>query len=146
VRRTLVISVTAVALIAGGADAASTTGVRGVFYRGPVAPVCQVGTPCDAPVPGLTIVFTREGHAVSTRTGDGGHFSVALRPGLYTARLVPTTTVGTGLSPRTVRVPVGGWARVRMLLDTGIRCDRAFGQYATTPTPVSAACFCSSAR
>ena len=87
----------------------------------PITPVCRVGTPCDAPAPGVTLVFTRAGHAFRTRTGSGGHFSIALRPGLYAVRVVPATRIGSGLSPRTVRVPVGGWARVRLMLDTGIR-------------------------
>jgi hypothetical protein len=121
VRRTLFAIAAAAALLAGGADAGSKTGIGGVLYRGPTTPVCRVGTPCDAPAPGLTLVFTRAGHAFRVRTGAGGHFAIALRPGVYTVRLTPPTTIGSGLSPRTVRVPVGGWTRVRLMLDTGIR-------------------------
>jgi hypothetical protein len=120
-RRSLLVIAVAAVLLVGGAGAGATTGVGGVLYRGPITPVCRVGTPCDVPAPGLTLVFTRAGHAFRTRTGAGGHFSIALRPGLYTVRVVRATTIGFGLSPRSVRVPVGGWARVRLLLDTGIR-------------------------
>ena len=69
----------------------------------------------------MTLVFSRAGHAFRARTGAGGHFSIALRPGVYAVHVAPATTIGSGLSPRTVRVPVGGWARVRLLVDTGIR-------------------------
>ena len=86
-----------------------------------ITPVCRVGTPCDAPAPGVTLIFTRAGHAFRVRTGAGGHFSIALRPGLYAVRVVPAATIGSGLSPRSIRVPFGGWARVRLMLDTGIR-------------------------
>ena len=92
-----------------------------MLYRGPVTPVCREGIPCDAPAPGVTLVFSRAGRLVRVRTGVGGHFSVALRPGLYAVRVALTPRIGSGLTPRTVRVPVGGWARVRLMLDTGIR-------------------------
>ena len=99
----------------------STTGVGGVLHRGPITPVCRVGAPCDAPAPGVTLVFTRAGHVFRVRTGIGGHFSIALLPGLYTVRVVPTAMIGSRLSPRSIRVPVGGWVPVRLMLDTGIR-------------------------
>jgi hypothetical protein len=120
-RRALVIIGSAAALLAGTAGAGRTTGIDGVLYRGPVTPVCRVGTPCDEPAPGLTLVFTRAGHAFRVRTGTGGRFSIALRPGLYTVRIAPAAVIGSGLSPRAVRVPAGGRVRVRLMLDTGIR-------------------------
>jgi len=120
-RCALLVLGSAAVLLAPNAGAQPTTGIGGVLYRGPITPVCRVGTPCDAPAPGLTLLFTRAGHAFRVRTGVGGHFSIALRPGLYTVRIVPAARIGSGLSPRTVRVPVGGWARVRLMLDTGIR-------------------------
>ena len=121
VRSVLVAIVLSGALAAGTAAAGGSTGVGGVLYRGPVTPVCRAGIPCDAPAPGVTLVFSRAGRVVRVRTGVGGHFSVALRPGLYAVRVAPALKIGSGLSPRSVRVPVGGWARVRLMLDTGIR-------------------------
>ena len=112
-QRVLLVIATTAAILAGNADAGSTTGVGGVLYRGPTTPVCRIGTPCDAPAPGVTLIFTRAGHAFRVRTTAGGHFSIALRPGLYMVRVVPATTIGSGLSPRSIRVPVGGWARAR---------------------------------
>ena len=119
--RVLLVVATAAAILAGSPDAGSTTGVGGVLVRGPITPVCRVGAPCDAPAAGVTLVFTRAGHAFRVRTGAGGHFSIALRPGLYAVRVVLAATIGSGLSPRSIRVPAGGWARVRLMLDTGIR-------------------------
>jgi len=51
------------------------------------------------------VLITRAGHAFRVRTGAGGHFSIALRPGLYAVRVVPAATIGSGLSPRSIRVP-----------------------------------------
>jgi len=105
----------------GTAWSTGSSGVGGVLYRGPVMPVCRAGVACDAPAPGVTLVFTRAGHAFRVRTGTGGRFSIALKPGVYSVRIVPATTIGSGLAPRVVRVPMRGWARVRLTVDTGIR-------------------------
>jgi hypothetical protein len=119
--RALLLLGAATAFFAGGVAAGSQTGIGGVLYRGPVTPVCRVGTPCDTPAPGVTLVFTRAGHAFRVRTGVGGRFSIVLTPGVYAVRVVPAAPIGSGLSPRVVRVPVGGWVRARFMLDTGIR-------------------------
>ena len=110
-----------VALSACAALAVGSSGVQGVLYRGPIAPVCRQGAACDAPAPGLTLVFTRAGQAFRVRTGMAGRFSRALEPGIYLVRVAQPPAIGSGLAPRSVRVPVGGWARVRLTLDTGIR-------------------------
>jgi hypothetical protein len=121
VRRLLPTLVLCVALATGAASAGGSSGVGGVLFRGPVTPVCRAGVACDAPAPGVTLVFTRARHAFRARTGPGGRFSLALKPGTYAVRIAPTPTIGSGLAPRAVRVPVGGWARVRLTVDTGIR-------------------------
>ena len=110
-----------VALATGTAWPAGSSGVGGVLYRGPVTPVCREGVPCDAPAVGVTLVFTRASQAFRVRTGKGGRFSLALKPGLYSVRIAPAPRVGSGLTPRAVRVPVGGWAKMRLTVDTGIR-------------------------
>ena len=107
--------------LVGSASAGSATGVGGVLYRGPITPVCRKGTPCDAPAVGVTLVFSRAGMAFRVRTTKGGHFSVALKPGVYSVRVIPATVIGSGITPRTVRVPAAGWARIRLVVDTGIR-------------------------
>jgi hypothetical protein len=122
VRHVLTTLVLVGGLATGAAGAASSpSGIGGVLYRGPVTPVCRAGVPCDAPAVGVTLVFSRAGHAFRARTRTGGRFSLALTPGVYRVRIVPATSIGSGLAPRAVRVPVGGWARVRLTVDTGIR-------------------------
>ena len=110
-----------VALATGTASPAGSSGVGGVLYRGPIAPVCREGQACDAPAVGVSLVFTRTGQVFRVRTGTGGRFSLALKPGLYSVRIVPAPRIGSGLIPRAVRVPVGGWTKVRLMVDTGIR-------------------------
>jgi hypothetical protein len=121
VRRLGVTIVVWLAVVAGTASGAGSSGIGGVLYRGPVTPVCRTGIPCDAPAPGVTLVFTRAGRDARTRTRTGGRFSIPLVPGVYAVRIVPAPVIGSGLRPRVVRVPEGGWARVRLSVDTGIR-------------------------
>lgn len=109
------------AFTAGSAGATGSSGVGGVLYRGPITPVCRVGVACDSPAPGVTLVFTRAGRAFRTRTGVGGRFSLVLEPGVYGVRGVRAARIGSGISPRSVRVLAGRWVRVRLTLDTGIR-------------------------
>ena len=60
---------------ASGAAATTQSGLRGIVTRGPISPICVAGQPCDAPVPGLTLVFTRGGsQAARTRTSDTGTY------------------------------------------------------------------------
>lgn len=120
-RRLVAALVLTVALVPPMGHAALPSGVRGVIYRGPVTPVCRVGTPCYGPAPGLVLVFARAGHVYRVRSGREGRFSIALRPGLYAVRVASAPKIGSGLTPRTVRVPASGWVRVRLTLDTGIR-------------------------
>jgi hypothetical protein len=98
------------------------SGLHGVVTRGPTQPVCQVGTPCSAPAVGIELVFSRAGHVVArVRTGSGGRYAVRLAPGDYAVGVQPQPKIGTGLRPRTVRVPRGAPALVNFFVDTGIR-------------------------
>ena len=76
---------------------------------------------CNAPASGVTLVFTRAGYTFRVRTGPRGRFSLALKPGVYSVRIAPAPAIGSGLAPRVVRVPMRGWAWVRLTVDTGIR-------------------------
>ncbi len=103
----------ALALLAGG--------LHGVVTRGPTAPVCRAGMPCDEPAVGAVLVFARAGHAaVRVRVGAGGRYSVRLAPGTYTVREQPASKIG-GLRPRLARVVRGVSRRVDFFIDTGIR-------------------------
>ena len=103
---------------ASGAAATTQSGLRGIVTRGPISPICVAGQPCDAPVPGLTLVFTRGGsQAARTRTSDTGTYGVALAPGLYTVTSLPARQ----LEPTRARVSAGRVSRLAFSIDTGIR-------------------------
>jgi hypothetical protein len=122
-----VVAATLVALTLAGvgvstaASAGPASGLRGVVMRGPTTPVCSETEPCDEPAAGVVLRFVRLGHIVArVRTSAAGTYSVRLRPGRYTVT-TPQRGVGTGLTPRAVRVPAGRIARVDFHLDTGIQ-------------------------
>jgi hypothetical protein len=104
-----------------GAGAASRSGLYGLVMRGPTQPVCQVGTPCNGPASGLTLVFVRNGTTVArAKTSASGHYAIALAPAIYAVRYLPR---GMGIPPRPskVRVPAGAAKRQDFFIDTGIR-------------------------
>jgi hypothetical protein len=109
---------------AAGAEAAShslASGLRGVVMRGPTKPICSDTEPCEAPAAGVVLRFARSGTVVArVRTNAAGAYRVLLRPGRYTVT-TPQRGIGTGLTPRAVRVPAGRIARVDFHLDTGIQ-------------------------
>jgi hypothetical protein len=121
-------AVTLVALLAIGAlsvalDAGGTTGPSGVFgqvRRGPIMPVCIEAQPCDAPAPGVTLVFSRAGRELGrTTTHKDGTYRIRLAPGVYGVRRAVRTA--RPVEPDTARVPIGRYARVDFSIDTGIR-------------------------
>lgn len=102
------------------ASGSSGSGVYGKVSRGPILPVCVHAVPCVAPA-SVTLAFIRDGKRVaearSSRTGD---YRISLASGVYSVQ--PGYRHGLWrLSPRTVRIPAGRYARVNFLLDTGIR-------------------------
>ena len=107
---------------AGGATAAKTSGLRGIVMRGPVLPVCVVEKPCDEPAANVRLVFLRNGKAVArVRTGSDGRYRVTLAPGVYRVSAPGRPVIGSGIEPRSARVPRGRFARVDFSIDTGIR-------------------------
>jgi len=99
-----------------------STGLTGVVVRGPVAPVCQVNTSCDAP---FSATFTVEQNARTVaqfHSGDDGRFTVMLAQGVYS--VVPSADAPL-ISPqsqvKTVQVLASGLTEVRLEFDTGIR-------------------------
>jgi hypothetical protein len=102
--------------------AVAVTGLHGVVFRGPTAPVCRVGTPCSAPAPGAVLLFERAGHAaVRVRAKAGGRYSVRLAPGTYRVLVAHRPRVGGGIRPLRVHVSPGVWRKVDFTIDTGIR-------------------------
>lgn len=97
-------------------------GLYGVVRRGPTKPVCEVGTPCTAPVIGTRLLFLRGALVVGrVTTGAGGRYRVTLRAGSYVVRTATKPGIGRGLEPTRVVVPRGRYAHVNFMLDTGIR-------------------------
>ena len=94
--------------------------LNGTVTRGPITPVCQVGTPCDGPAAHVTLFFTRAGKRTSTTTDAQGHYRLKLRAGLYTVR-TNLKVFGTMPKPDTARVVAGRDRRVNFFIDTGIR-------------------------
>ena len=113
----------AVAVVASSAGAAtSSSGLRGLVTRGPIAPVCVAGQPCSEPAKGVTLVFSRNGQVVRrARTNDHGRYRVALAPGLYAVRLTPKPSIGRGLEPLRARVLRSRFRRLDFSIDTGVR-------------------------
>jgi hypothetical protein len=102
----------------GAAGASHVAGLRGIVMQESTEPICR-SDPCEEPARGILLAFTRDGKvAAQVKTTSSGTYSVRLKPGPYTVR-VPRQRVGTGLSPRVVRVPRGRIVRVDFHLDSG---------------------------
>ena len=87
----------------------------------PTRPVCIEGQPCSKPAPGVLIVFRRDGRIVArVTTRADATYRVTLSPGTYTVA-APQYRRGSGVTPRTVRVPKGRFACVDLEIDTGIQ-------------------------
>jgi len=121
-RRLVVTLVTVLLALVPTATASSqTSGLRGIVTLSPTRPVCIEGQPCSKPAAGVVLVFRHTGRAaVSVKTRADGWYRVALAPGTYTI-VAPRYRVGSGVTPRTVRVPKGRMARVDLEIDTGIQ-------------------------
>jgi hypothetical protein len=104
-------------------DAGQTNGLRGRVFAGPTTPVCRPDIPCEAPAPGVTLVFQRRGSRILTvKTDADGWYRATLPAAIYvvetgTARRSAIET----LSPRNVKVRLGHVDRLDFHIDTGIR-------------------------
>jgi hypothetical protein len=108
----LVALVSALALLTGT--------IHGTVTRGPIAPVCRIGTPCSAPAKHITLFFRRNGSTRSTKTDARGRYSIRLTAGVYTVK-TNQRPFGTIPQPRTVRVRAGRNTRTNFGIFTGIR-------------------------
>ncbi|HWT46238.1 MAG TPA: hypothetical protein VN085_09740 [Vicinamibacterales bacterium] len=121
-RHVLVALAAALAACGGPAAPTLTTGLTGVVVRGPITPVCQVQTPCEAPFAAMFSV-NQNGREISQFASDAnGRFTVHLQPGTYTVVPGPTAPI---LAPqsqvKSVQVLSSGLTEVRLEFDTGIR-------------------------
>jgi len=121
--RALVLLAGTALLVATSAEATVRRGeLHGVVRRGPIAPVCVVGQPCDEPAPYVTLLFSRNGHVVGRAVSDvEGRYSVRLAPGLYAVSRPSPPAIGRGIDPKAVRVYAGHRRHVDFSIDTGIR-------------------------
>jgi hypothetical protein len=120
----IVVAVLAATLLAPTASpsaSATASGLRGKVTLYPARPVCTEDDPCTKPARGALLVFKRNGRIAArvTTTGEA-MYRVLLAPGAYTV-LAPQYRVGSGVTPKVVRVPRGRIARVDLQIDTGIQ-------------------------
>ena len=96
--------------------------LHGTITRGPTTPVCQVGKPCNEPMAGAVLVFSRNSRIVArTRSDARGHYSVRLRTGTYRVSMAVRPTIGSGVKPQTIRLSRAVPMRIDFFVDTGIR-------------------------
>jgi hypothetical protein len=118
----VVASIVALAVVAGAQAELSRGMLVGVVKRGPIAPVCVAGQPCDEPAPHVTLLFARAGVVVArVVTNARGRYRVRLRAGVYTVRRPGELTIGRKLEPSRARVYAGRVSQIDFLIDTGIR-------------------------
>ena len=109
------------ALIGAAATTATGSGLRGLVTLSPIRPICVEGQPCSKPAAGAVLVFRRNGRTVARMiTRPDGTYRVALLPGKYTV-VALRYRIGSGVTPRVVRVPRGRVAHVDFEIDTGIQ-------------------------
>src|SRR2546423_11589002 len=121
-RRLVALAAAVAVSSAGAATGTTSSGLRGLVTRGPIAPVCAAGDPCSEPAKNVTLVFSRNGRVVRrARTNDQARYRVALAPGPYAVRLTPKPSIGRGLEPVRARVLPARFRRVDFSIDTGIR-------------------------
>src|SRR5712691_685298 len=115
------VALAGLALVPATGVSAASSGLRGLVVFSPTRPVCIEGQPCSKPAAHVLIVFLRTGRvAARVTTGADGTYRVSLLPGTYRVS-APGRRVGSGVTPRTVRVPDGRTARADLEIDTGIQ-------------------------
>jgi hypothetical protein len=117
----LIAALAVISLGATSADATTPSGLRGLVTRSPIMPVCREGVPCSAPAKNIWLVFSRKGRSVRTRTDTTGHYRVVLASGWWNVRTAAPLRIGSGISPRSIRVVAGRFRVVNLDIDTGIR-------------------------
>jgi hypothetical protein len=96
------------------------SGLEGKVLRGPVSPVCREARPCQVPA-AIALSFRRYGREIArVKSTKSGSYRIALAPGGYSVTPAYRHPLWR-ISPQRVRVPVGRYARVNFLIDTGIR-------------------------
>jgi hypothetical protein len=102
---------------------ATANGLHGTVYRGPITPVCTLNEPCEAPAPGVTLLFTRGGKTVGkTKSRPDGTYRILIAASIY---VVVSDQRGPGRErspfPARVKVRRGHVDKLDFRIDTGIR-------------------------
>ena len=98
------------------------TGLTGVVVRGPIAPVCEINRPCDAPFSAAFNVYKDVRRLTGFRSDADGRFTVMLPAGVY--RVAPSDdapVIQPAAQVKTVEVLPIGLTEIRLEFDTGIR-------------------------
>jgi hypothetical protein len=106
----------------GSPTAPTATGLAGTVLRGPIAPVCTLNQPCDAPFKAGFTVQRGATLVAAFQSDEQGHFEVRLAPGTYI--IVPDADAPIILpKSQTKEAAVGqnGLTIVDLRFDTGIR-------------------------
>jgi hypothetical protein len=108
-----------------GADrdaGASDSGIRGRAVAGPQCPVEVAGSPCpDLPFEGTVVATSAAtGDRFTVETDADGRFELPLAPGTYEVS-IDSPSPPPFAKPLTVTVRGGAFARVTVVVDTGIR-------------------------
>ena len=94
--------------------------LHGTVTRGPITPVCRVGTPCDGPAAHTALFFKGLGKTWTCSTDAKGRYRIVLQPGTYSVR-TNQKPFGRMTKPSTVRVVANKDRVVNLFIDTGIR-------------------------
>jgi hypothetical protein len=122
--RRVVLSATAIAVLASGLAASASvpaSGLRGLVLLSPAGPVCAEGDPCTRPAAHVALVFSRNGAVVARiKTTANGRYRVRLAAGVYRVS-TPAYRIGSGVTPKTLRVLPNRMRHVDLTIDTGIQ-------------------------
>lgn len=110
-----------VLLVLLAACGSSNSGIQGTVMLGPTCPVERQGQSCpDKPLSTSIIITNQRGRTVKTvQSGKDGQFRVALRPGVYTLKVVRQGPMPG--STQTVTVRQDAFTQVQLRVDSGIR-------------------------
>jgi hypothetical protein len=120
----VVVAATVVVLLApvfAASASVPASGLRGLAVLYPARPICPDDDPCTRPAAHVVLAFWRNRMVVRrVRTGTDGTYRVRLPAGSYRVS-APAYRIGSGVTPKSVRVPAGRIARVKLTIDTGIQ-------------------------
>jgi hypothetical protein len=98
-----------------------TSGLRGLAVLDPAHPVCADDDPCTRPAPHVVLAFSQSGRVVArAKTQESGRYQVRLPAGIYKVA-APAYRIGSGVTPKSVRVVRSRIRRVNLTIDIGIQ-------------------------